>query len=400
MKESPMNTRRLSLAALLLSVLASPLANAALIQLFKPPAAWPYALSAISGDGSTLLITPTSNASDITGGWLWRSSSGFVPLPAGIYPWHGGISQDGSLIAGTLPNVGAFRFDTRTNQFSFPPVNSPETRTLALSEDGAKVLLSTSEGVFIWNGDSQSQIATGSATSGSISNDGRAAVFLSPSGYNIPYLWTEAGGLQQLPAVGYVRNLLISADGTRVVALQYEYRLNFWQINAAGTAIGPTFELTRNLGITGASPDCSIIGLSGYFYTPTVWSSQSGLSTIESLLAGQGASPPFGGPFTSLIGASSNNRILAGTTYLPTPEGFGDPRIWLVDLDRSCPAEFTFDAQVDDADFVLFAAAYDEYLCPDPEWGGSCFADFNADGFVDDADFVVFAQAYDNLTCP
>jgi hypothetical protein len=29
-----------------------------------------------------------------------------------------------------------------------------------------------------------------------------------------------------------------------------------------------------------------------------------------------------------------------------------------------------------------------------------CPADMNGDGYVDDADFVLFANAYDNFACP
>jgi hypothetical protein len=61
---------------------------------------------------------------------------------------------------------------------------------------------------------------------------------------------------------------------------------------------------------------------------------------------------------------------------------------------------------VDDTDFVAFASAYNELLCPlfcfDElicEKQVFCPADFNDDWFVDDADFVLFAEAYDNLVC-
>ncbi|MBX3379262.1 MAG: agmatine deiminase family protein [Phycisphaeraceae bacterium] len=57
-----------------------------------------------------------------------------------------------------------------------------------------------------------------------------------------------------------------------------------------------------------------------------------------------------------------------------------------------CPADLNLDSQVDDADFVSFAGAYDEYL--------SLVGDFNGDGFTDDSDFVLFAGAYDEFACP
>lgn len=67
---------------------------------------------------------------------------------------------------------------------------------------------------------------------------------------------------------------------------------------------------------------------------------------------------------------------------------------------RSCPGDLDVSTAVDDADFAIFAAAYETLLCDDvamPTW---CPADFSADGFVDDIDFQVFASAYDALLCP
>lgn len=61
----------------------------------------------------------------------------------------------------------------------------------------------------------------------------------------------------------------------------------------------------------------------------------------------------------------------------------------------ACPGDLNNDSFVDDSDFVLFASAYDELVCP-----SSCPADLNDDDFVDDADFVLFAAAYDALLCP
>ena len=59
---------------------------------------------------------------------------------------------------------------------------------------------------------------------------------------------------------------------------------------------------------------------------------------------------------------------------------------------KPCPGDFNGDGQVDDSDFVLFAAHYDELV--DPR------GDLNGDGNTDDSDFVVFAASYDTLLCP
>ncbi len=66
-----------------------------------------------------------------------------------------------------------------------------------------------------------------------------------------------------------------------------------------------------------------------------------------------------------------------------------------------CTADLTCDLQVDDADFVQFAAAYDTLICPsgNPGEPAFCPGDLNQDNQVDDADFVIFAAAYDALLC-
>jgi hypothetical protein len=66
----------------------------------------------------------------------------------------------------------------------------------------------------------------------------------------------------------------------------------------------------------------------------------------------------------------------------------------------ACPGDLNNDGQVDDADFVVFAAAYNILDCADPAMPAGCPADLNSDGFVDDSDFVAFAAAYNTLLCP
>ena len=62
-----------------------------------------------------------------------------------------------------------------------------------------------------------------------------------------------------------------------------------------------------------------------------------------------------------------------------------------------CRADFTCDAAVDDADFVIFVEAYNQLVCSLTPIG--CPADLNDDDFVDDSDFVLFVAAYNNLLC-
>ena len=66
----------------------------------------------------------------------------------------------------------------------------------------------------------------------------------------------------------------------------------------------------------------------------------------------------------------------------------------------TCPGDLNADGYVDDADFSIFAAAYNLLDCADPAMLPGCPADLNSDGAVDDADFTIFAPAYDTLVCP
>ena len=66
----------------------------------------------------------------------------------------------------------------------------------------------------------------------------------------------------------------------------------------------------------------------------------------------------------------------------------------------SCRADLTCDSTVDDADFVIFAAAYNILDCLDPAMPARCPADLNGDSAVDDDDFVIFLAAYNTLLCP
>jgi len=63
----------------------------------------------------------------------------------------------------------------------------------------------------------------------------------------------------------------------------------------------------------------------------------------------------------------------------------------------ACSADLNADAIVEDSDFVIFAAAYSDLICPASP--AACPADLNADGFVDDSDFVAFAAQYNALSC-
>lgn len=73
----------------------------------------------------------------------------------------------------------------------------------------------------------------------------------------------------------------------------------------------------------------------------------------------------------------------------------------------ACACDLNGDTFVDDADFIIFAAAYNDLICPPPprpagftDRHAGCPADFDGNSLVDDADFIVFASAYNDLICP
>ena len=84
-----------------------------------------------------------------------------------------------------------------------------------------------------------------------------------------------------------------------------------------------------------------------------------------------------------------------------TAEGV-DSAAWIgARLGRTnCPPDLSSDRLVDDADFVLFARAYELLSCDATAMALNCPADQNGDGIVDDTDFALFAQAYNELICP
>lgn len=68
----------------------------------------------------------------------------------------------------------------------------------------------------------------------------------------------------------------------------------------------------------------------------------------------------------------------------------------------TCVADMNFDGIVDDADYVIFAAAYNTLQCPLDENENpisGCAGDLDGDGDIDDDDFVLFAIAYNLLVC-
>ncbi|MGH7244920.1 MAG: hypothetical protein ACREJD_16015 [Phycisphaerales bacterium] len=64
-----------------------------------------------------------------------------------------------------------------------------------------------------------------------------------------------------------------------------------------------------------------------------------------------------------------------------------------------CPGDLNADTIVDDADFVIFLAAYDILDCNSSDMPAGCPSDLNGDGIVDTADFELFVVPYEEYFC-
>ncbi len=96
---------------------------------------------------------------------------------------------------------------------------------------------------------------------------------------------------------------------------------------------------------------------------------------------------------------ASNAALGSRTITISNADGSANAALLTVTT-PACAGDLNADGFVDDADFQLFAVAYDVLECTDPAMAVACPADLNADGLVNDADFSLFANAYDTLVCP
>lgn len=108
-----------------------------------------------------------------------------------------------------------------------------------------------------------------------------------------------------------------------------------------------------------------------------------------------GGGDPYPGGVDMFI-RSDLNPVVIGEGYGTFDTGFSAE----FDFVPGCAADLNRDAFVDDADFVLFARAYNVLECLDPAMPADCPANLNNDLSVDDEDFVLFATAYNELVCP
>lgn len=101
----------------------------------------------------------------------------------------------------------------------------------------------------------------------------------------------------------------------------------------------------------------------------------------------------------SIVGASTLSLITTRTgAFNSNHLCWADAAVTLIG--GACPADLNGDRLVDDADFSLFASAYNLLDCDDPSMPAECPADINNDQIVDDVDFSSFVVPYNELICP
>lgn len=116
-----------------------------------------------------------------------------------------------------------------------------------------------------------------------------------------------------------------------------------------------------------------------------------GSRTCNQIIAAAGAKRVVlvnGGTVTDLMETSGG---FSQTAQMPWPDVFLIEALGGID----CPADLNGDGLVEDTDFVIFVASYNELVVPP----ASRFADLDENGLVNDDDFVLFVAAYNQLLC-
>lgn len=165
-------------------------------------------------------------------------------------------------------------------------------------------------------------------------------------------------------------------------------------------------ETSYSLGsarFTSVTDDGSIaVGINQLAFNPgqglkaIIWTEADGLVNGEDFVASLGLSFPETFELIDFQSISPDGSVIAAAGFSADAMTF---QTMLIHLREPCPADTNGDRQIDDADFVSFAGAYDMLDCSDGGMPLRCPSDLNRDGLVDDADFVLFASAYDALLC-
>ncbi len=232
-----------------------------------------------------------------------------------------------------------------------------------------------------------------SAQALSIDDSGRVAGSSMNTGdhYSRPCVWTNGVAADPGTLGGNSGQIYSVRGNTAVGASQLAGGLmhaTLWTLSASGTALSRTdlgaLPSTASSVARAFNASGDIVGTSAFH--AVLW--HAGIATDLNSVASK-----TGWVLETAWDIDDAGRIVgSGSLY-------GFPRAFLL-VPGNCPGDLNGDSQVDDSDFVIFAAAYDLLVCSDPAMPAGCPADLNFDGTVDDADFVLFVTAYNALVCP
>lgn len=346
-----------------------------------------------NGDRVSAMIVSEDETMATIGRWTlgegWQEA--FSPLPEYVYvqdqvcstAW--GLSGDGEYVCGYYMN--------------------PETgvRPCAWSPTQTLIELSTNPGM------------RGRANAASY--DSSVIVGWEDQGIGpwLPTVWRSGVKYPlQTESIGSTMAQYVNTDGSIVVGYGVDEFMGMmtamiWRWNGAeyvGQDVGYLPETTYSWGmsqLTGVSDDGSIaVGTNRLAFNPNqgvraiIWTPANGLMEGTDYLASIGLELPENFELRDFQTVSPDGSVIAAAGI--NSDWFTFQTI-LIHLREPCPADTNNDRQVDDADFVAFAGAYDMLDCSAPGMPLRCPADLNRDGMVDDADFVLFAGAYDVLVC-
>lgn len=313
----------------------------------------------------------------------WTAASGLVDLgllpdPVDGYVGCQGMSDDGSEIVGDASEVSgrrAYRWTSTAGMTSIGVAGTYENSLAnGVNSSGDAVVGDCFNGwpglereAFLWTTNA-GMVLLGRHPSymrSSASDVNRNATVITGRCWNesapsYPMRWTPSTGIKLLPIPPQFTTGIITS------------------MSSDGSILAFSFADSRSADPTSV---------------PYFWTARTGLVALQPYLTSKGLDLTAWSLSTVYI--SSNGRFIGGSG-----KRGGLAEGWIANMPVQCPADLTNDDVVDDADFSVFAAAYDLVVCGDaamPEW---CPSDINLDDAVNDDDFVMFCRGYDLHTCP
>lgn len=339
--------------------------------------------------GSPLTLTPLVTGSGIIGDGAYdsfRQSAVVIRVPAGSRL----ISAINS--AGTITDI---------------PYTGPQDATLvAPTGDGR---------IYFQRSGKWSYIDRGGATH-DLLNAAGTGLFAQTKNYRRAYYDPSTNSIfcgDAVVAGATITKFTLSADGKKLASAPTEIVLSTPGLQSpivVGIAPGPSGKLFLKLDDNGGGLAPRMLLLDPATMTQTTYA-QSNYFGVGGEIAGC-YSPKLNVALVvdSLAdqlrffgaGASGAGAVIANTSGISSTGGSGEnATMFAITASTAvCVGDLNKDGFVDDADFSIFAAAYNILDCADPTMPAGCPADLNGDGLVDDADFSLFAVAYDAVLCP